>query len=69
MVPFYGWDSTASRLQGHYGEIVDFSSLRSQKFLVLIWLTQEKWNDKSTSELPSGFELEPPGLGIQRLNY
>ena len=36
MAPFYGWDSTASRLQSHFEETVYFLSLSSQKFLILI---------------------------------
>ena len=26
MAPFYGWDSTVSRLQNHYGETVLFTT-------------------------------------------
>ena len=40
--PFYGWGSTASRLQSHYEEVVYFLPLSSQKYLVLIWLTLEE---------------------------
>ena len=36
IAPFYGWGSTASRLQSHCEEIVYFLPLSSQKFLVLI---------------------------------
>ena len=36
VVPFYGWGSTASRLQSHDEEVVFFLPLSSQKFLVLI---------------------------------
>ena len=36
MVPFYGWASTASRLQSQYEETVYFLPISSQKFLVLI---------------------------------
>ena len=36
MVPFYGWGSTASRLQSHIEEAVYFLPLSSLKFLVLI---------------------------------
>ena len=35
MVYFYGWGSTASRLETHYEEAVYYLYLRSQKFLVL----------------------------------
>ena len=51
MAPFYGWGSSALRLQSHYEEAVYFLPLSSQKFLVLIW---------STSEPPSGFEYGTP---------
>ena len=34
--PFYGWGSTASRLQSHFEEAVYFLLLSSQKLLVLI---------------------------------
>ena len=30
MVPFYGWDSIASRLQSHFEETVNFLPLSSQ---------------------------------------
>ena len=35
MVQFYGWGSTASRLETHYKEAVYYLQLSSQKFLVL----------------------------------
>ena len=56
MVPFYGWGSTAWRLQSHYDEAVYFLPLNSQKFLVFIWLTSEKWKAESTLEPLSDFE-------------
>ena len=39
----------------YYEETVHFLPLFSQKSLVLIWLTSEKWNAEMTSEPPSGF--------------
>ena len=45
------------------------SLLSSQKFLVLILSTSERWKGESTLEPPSGFEHGTPGLGIQRLNH
>ena len=39
MAPFYGWGSTASRLQSHYKKTVYFLPLRLKKFLILIWLS------------------------------
>ena len=35
MVHFYGWGSTASRLETHYEEAVYYLQLSSQKFLIL----------------------------------
>ena len=35
MIHFYGWGSTASRLETHYEEAVYYLQLCSQKFLVL----------------------------------
>ena len=40
MDPFYGWGSTASRLEP-FKEAVYFIALSSQKFLILILLTVE----------------------------
>ena len=67
MTSFYGWGSTASRLQSHYEEAVYFLPLSSQKFPVLIWSTSKGWKAGSTLEPQSGFEHGTPGLGIQRL--
>ena len=66
MAPFYGWGSTASRLQSHFKEVVYFLPLSSQKVLILIWSTSEGWKTDSTFELPSGFEHRTLGLGIHR---
>ena len=38
---FYGWGSTASRLQNHFKERVYFLLVSPQEFLVLIWLALE----------------------------
>ena len=35
MVQFYGWGSTASRLETHYKEAVYYLQLSSQKFMIL----------------------------------
>ena len=48
MAPFHGWGSTASRLQSHFEEEVYFLLLSFQRFLLLILLTLEGWNDEST---------------------
>ena len=68
MTPFYGWDSTAWRLQPLQGGSLVFTT----KFpeipgTHLIDLGRMKgWVDL---ELASGFEHRTPGLGIQRLNH
>ena len=68
MTPFYGWGSTAWRLQNHYKEAAYFLSLSSQRFVVLIWLTLEGWKAELSLKPPSGFEHRTPGLGIQHPN-
>ena len=69
MAPFYGWGSTASRLEPHFEEAVYFLSLSFQKFLVPISSSSEGWKSESTLESPSGFEQRTPGLGIQHLKH
>ena len=66
---FYGWGSTASRVQNHYEEAVYFLPLSSKKFVVLIWSNLEGWKAEVTLKPLSGFEHETPGFGIQCLNY
>ena len=68
MVPCYGWGSTVSRLKPLRGGSLLFTT-SSQKFLVLILLTLERWRAKSTLEPASGSEHGNPELGIQHLNY
>ena len=68
MAPFYGWGSTALRLQSHFEKVVYILPLSPQKFLLLIWSVSEGWKAESTLVLPSGFEHGTPGLGIQLLN-
>ena len=68
MTPFYGWGSTAWRLQNHYKEAAYFLSLSFQRFLVLIWSTLEGWKAELSLKPPSGFEHRTPGLGIQHPN-
>ena len=50
MAPFYGWHSTASRLESHFKEAVYFLPLSSHKFLLFILLTSEGWKAESTLE-------------------
>ena len=69
MAPFYGWGSTASRLQSHYEKAAYFLPLSFRKFLLTIWMTSERWKAESTLEPPSGFEHRTPWLGIQLLNH
>ena len=68
MIPFYGWGSTASRLEPFRGDSLLFATF-SQEFLVPILSTSEGWKAESTSEAPSGFEHKIPRLGIQRLKH
>ena len=56
---FYGWGSTALRLDPR----------SSQKFLVLILSTSEGWKAELTLESTNGFEHGTLGLGIQHLSH
>ena len=67
IAPFYGWDSTASRLGSHFEKAVYFLLLSFQEFLVLILSSSE--GGKLTLEPPSAFENETPGLEIQHFNH
>ena len=58
-----------SRLQSHYEKAAHFLPLSSQKFLVLIWSTSERWRAESSLEPPSTFEPGTPGLGIHCPNH
>ena len=55
MAPFYGWGSTASRLEPLWGGSLLFT-ISSQKSQVLILSTSEGWTAELTLEPPSGFE-------------
>ena len=62
MAPFYGRDSTASRLQSHYEEAAYFLSLSSQKFLVLILDFLVIWKnglEKNSGKQPTGIHMLP----------
>ena len=56
---FYGWGSTAPRLESLRGGSLLFTT----KFLALILSTSEGLKAESTSEPPSGFEHGTLGLG------
>ena len=65
MAPFYGWGSTASRLEPLRGGSLLFTT-KFPKFLVLILPTSEGWKAELTLKPPGGFEHGTPGLGIQQ---
>ena len=68
MAPFYGWVSTASRLEPLRGGSLLFTTkfpeVPGTHFIDLGRIKAE-----SNLEPPSGFEHGTPGLGIQRLNH
>ena len=53
MVRFYGWGSTASRLETHYEEAVNYLQLSSQKFLVLTVSGVSGFNNLTVKNYPS----------------
>ena len=64
MTPFYGWGSSACRLEPLWGGSLLYQSLlSSQKF--------QKFPEKaeSTLEPSTGFEHGAPGFGIQHPNH
>ena len=65
MAPFYGWGSSASRLEPLRGG----SLLVTTKFPEIPGTTMEGLKAESTLEPPSGFEHRTPGLEIQHLNH
>ena len=68
MAAFYEWGSTASKLEPLRGSSY-FLPLSSQKSLLLILSTSERWKAESPLELSSGFEHGSSGLGTNRLNH
>ena len=62
MASFYGWGSTALRLEPLRGGTLLFT-------IFIILSTSEGEKSELTLEPPSGFEHETPGLGIQRLVF
>ena len=58
MAPFYGWRSTASRLEPLRGGSLLLTT-GSQKFLVLILSTSEGWKAESTLDHPVVLNMGP----------
>ena len=68
MAPYYGWGSTASRLEPLRGGSLRFTT-KFPETPGAHFVDPEGWKAESTLESPSGFEHGTPGLGIQRLNH
>ena len=68
MALFYGWGSTASRLQPLQGGSLLFT-IQFPKIPGTHFIDLERMKAESNLEPPSGFERRTPGLGIQRLNH
>ena len=68
MAPFYGWGSTASRLESlQEGSLLFttlFPEIPGRHFINL-----NRWKAESTVEPPGGFEHRTSRLGIQCLNH
>ena len=65
MAPFYGWGSTASRLEPLWGGNLLFTT----KFPEIPGTYFIDLKAESNLEPPSGLEHGTPGLVIQRLNH
>ena len=61
MAPFYGWSSTASRLEPLRGGSLLFTT-KSPEISGTHFINLGRMS-------PSGFEHRTPGLGIQHLNH
>ena len=70
MAPFYGWGSTASRLQPLQGGSLLFT-IQFPEILGTHFIDLPRKDERLSRpwEPPSGFEHGNPGLGIQRLNH
>ena len=66
MGPFSGWDSTVSRLQGHYETVFNNMSPGIPGTHLISLRRIKNW---AKLEPPSGLEPGMPGLGIQHLNH
>ena len=68
MAPFYGWGSTASRLEPLWGGSLLFTTkspeIPGTHFIDLGWM--QGWVDLGATQW---FEHGTPGLGIQCLNH
>ena len=64
MAPFYGWGSTASRLEPLRGGSVLFTTM-SPEISGTHFIDLRRMKAKSTLEPSSDFEHGTPGLGIQ----
>ena len=68
MAPFYGWGSTASRLEPLRGGSLLFTT-KFPEIPGTHFMDLGRMNGWVVLEPPSGFEHETPGSGIQRLNH
>ena len=68
MVPFYGWGSTASRLEPLWGGSLLFTT-QFPEIPGRILSTSEEWKAEPTLEPLSSFEHGIPRLGMQRPNH
>ena len=69
MSPFYGWGSTASRLEPLQGGSLLLFTTKFPEIPGTILSTSEGWTAELTLEPPSGFEPGIPELGINHLNH
>ena len=68
MAPFYGWGSTASRLEPLRGGSLLFTT-KSREIPGAHFIDLGRIKAESTLESPSGFEHGTTRLGIQLLNH
>ena len=68
MAPFYGWDSTALRLDPLWRGSLLFTT-KTTEIPGTHFINFEGWKAESTFEPSSGFEHVTPGLGIQHLYH
>ena len=68
MAPFYGWRSTASRLELLQGGSLFFTA-KFPEIPGTHFIDLERRKAESTLEPPSGFQHGTSGLGIQHLKH